>query len=184
MSTWHNWKEGDSTEEPPPPDCAQLKSFLHQTGLWISLWGIFLIAAWYRRSQVTVGDANPRQVTLNCLRERSELKLEGASQWAVMFHGPCFSSCLQVPAPASLNDGSYPVSWNKHPPSQAAFGQCFTIWTKSKLGCLLWRHSLTRPQYELLLFTLWHRHTTPQPTRRSFVTYFEFTEIETHGGGW
>lgn len=58
---WHKL-ESHGKREP------QLKRCLHQTGLWASLWTIFLTDNWYGMAQLTGGGYTPGQVILGALR--------------------------------------------------------------------------------------------------------------------
>lgn len=48
---------------------SQLRDSLDSTGLWTPLWGIFLIANWYRKVHPIVGGSIPRQWILNCTKK-------------------------------------------------------------------------------------------------------------------
>ena len=80
-----------------------------RSGLWASLYGIFLISDWWGRAQPIVGGAIPGQVVLGSIRKQAEQAmrnkpLSSTPPW------PLYHSCLQVPALTSLS-GVGPESW-------------------------------------------------------------------------
>lgn len=88
------WEEGPSLK---PVAILYLRNCSDQIGPWTCLWGIVLIAGWYRRAQATVDSASaiPGQAVLGYLRKLA--KHERAREWAnkqVFLYGFCFTSYL------------------------------------------------------------------------------------------
>lgn len=79
-----------------------LRKCPHQTGLWASLWCIFIIGNWCERAQPTVSGVtlagDPGAIRKQAWASYGEL----GSHSSMSF---CSSSCLQVPVLDSLSDG-------------------------------------------------------------------------------
>lgn len=91
-----------------------MSNHLYWIGLWARLWGIFLLYGLRWKDKAHRGRCDNLSSILGCKRKQTEQTL-GSSQSAMIFHGSCFSPCLQVP----------PLS------SCLGFLQCWTVFLLS-----------------------------------------------------
>lgn len=85
-----------------------MRNWLHQLGLSACLQSVFLIANWWRRAYSIVGVDIPGHVGVGVYKQDSPAS-QWASQYPWLVHILGFSSCLHIPALASLSDWLWPV---------------------------------------------------------------------------
>lgn len=72
----------------------QLKNWLNQTGPWANVWGIFLIAKWYRKNSDHCGQCHPLAGFLRCwLRTSQSVNKQHFFVVPLCF---CLNACLDV----------------------------------------------------------------------------------------
>ena len=73
----------------------QLRNGLHQTGLWVCLWGIFLINNWCGRAQSTLEVVMTGQMVLSSIKKQTEktTRSKRVSTGPLFLCGLCFGYC-------------------------------------------------------------------------------------------